>query len=288
MDMKYLFSVNVDTCNDPEEIPLLSSLHMKAYLDYLHAPSQDEVDAPFDAETMDKVKLELYRLADTYGEMPSIKEQIDTLDWSVQEVLVGTVRNQEQLDFCLKENIYYVPGRLVPLEKDGDITYIALHEEGLDGEPCIRYYGRVLALDQAKRHIIPVPMSRDNGNENYLLVRVKEWLKLDKPIPIHDTYKGKPRYTKFFLLQHCNRSYQLFCIRSAEDYHTCATVIHAYNHRCFSPNLHVIGGKLVLRTEGDDFVVMNEHGRLVDRFPVSLYEKHPSSVIFRLSDLMKQ
>lgn len=288
MNTKIINTVNDISSENPESASLLTSLHMKAYLDYLHTASAGtETEAPYPLEMMLRIRQELYRATRNYGEIPSIKEQLLSLNWSLRDVLVGTVRSQEQLAFCLKENRYYFPAKFMPAETDAQPRYVALHEEGLDGEACIRCYGKIMAFDQVQRSAIPVSMSRDNGEEAYVLVYVKEWRTLDNPIPIHDSYKGRPRYTNLFLLQHCNRSYQLFCIRSAEDYHTCATVIKAYNHRYETPNLHVLGDKLILRTEEDDFMVMNAHGRIIDRFPVSLYEAHPASVIFRIADLMK-
>jgi len=272
-----------------EKLPSLTVEHLKTYLDYLHdLAKHSDAPAPFDEDLMACIKEELYGVTQPAMEMPSIDEQLNTLDWSLTNVMVGTVRSQEQLEFCLAAKCYYVPARLVPIEKDDDLEYVALHEEGLDGESCIRYYAKVASLNQYKRSVINFPMSRDNGDEYYLMIYVKEWLTLEHPIPIHDSYKGRPRYTNPFLLHHCNRSYQLFCIRSAEDYRTCASVIKAYNHRYEEANLHILGGKLVLRTEGDSFVVMNAHGREIDRFAISLYEVHPASVIFRLTELMKQ
>ena len=279
---------NDSSQNENTDISLLSSVHIKAYLDYLHtAADASDAECPLSAEVGERIKDELYRIAESYGEIPSIREQLNSINWALKNVMVGTVRSQEQLAYCLQEKIYYVPARLVPLEKDDDLNYVALHEEGIDGEACIRYWGRVASLDQVKRHTIPVPTSRNNGDEYYLLIHISDWQTLERPIPIHDSYKGRPRYTNPFLLQHCNRSYQLFCIRSAEDYKTCASVISAYNHRYDPGNLHIIGGRFILRTEGDDFVIMNASGRMIDRFPTALYENHPASVIFRISDLLK-
>ena len=277
----------IEETTEPEPVAITAQ-DIITYLDYLHTSAHTMEDAkPFDEDVMERIKNELYHTAQTYGEIPSIDEQMDALDWSRRHVMVGTVRSKEQLDYCLKEKCYYVPDRFVPVTLDGEFVYIALHEEGLDGEPCIRYYGKLASACQVRRKEIDVPMSRDNGDELYLMIHIKEWLTLDHPIPIHDSYKGRPRYTNLFLLQHCNRSYQLFSIRSAEDYRMCATLIKAYNHRYEAANLHIIGGRLILRTEGEDFVVMNPSGRIIDRFSVSLYETHPASVVFRLADLLK-
>lgn len=271
-----------------EKVPVvIASDHLTKYLDYVHGLSLDETnEPPYQPAMMEEIKDELYRIAEDYQASPSINRQLDSYPWEHYDVMVGTVRSKEQLLYTLQENAYYVPARLVPEKKDNFLEYVALHEEDIDGQACIRYFGKVDSLAQVERASISVPMSRNNGEELYLMIGVKEWLTLPTPIPIRDSYKGRPRYTNLFLLQHCNRSYQLFCIRSAEDYRTCAAVIRAYNHRYESSNLHIIGGRYISRTEGEEFVVMNAYGREVERFAISLYETHPASVILRLHTLM--
>ncbi len=267
----------------------LSSVHVKAYLDHLHACAAETVEnaPPFDSDVSQRIKEELYRIASSYGEIPSVKEQLDTVNWAVQNVMVGTVRSQKQLAYCLKENFYYIPARLVPEKRDRYLEYVALHVEEADGSAYIKYYGRISNVSMLQRHQIPFPMNRENDQEQYLTITIEEWMTLENPIPVQDTIKGPPHFTNLFLLKHCNRSYQLFSISSAEDYKICASIIKAYNHRYEAGNLHILGGRFIMRTEGEEFVLMNAYGRMVDRFPISLYEKRPSSVIFRIKDLLR-
>ena len=268
----------------------ITPAHIKAYLDYMHAEGEAPMSPPYAPDLMEQIKAQLYRLADLVtppAPSPSIEAQLEACDWNYFDVMIGTVRSQDQLAYCLENNCYYVPARTITEKKSDLPAYVALHEEGLDNQACIRYYGQIELLTQVKRGDIPVPMSRNNDSEEYVIFCVKQWIPMEKPIAIRDSYKGRPRYTNLFLLQHCTCSYQLFAIRSAEDYKTCAAVIKAYNRRYQPTNLHIIGGKFILRTEGEDFVVMNSQGVVVDRFAIGVYENHPASVIFRLSDLMK-
>lgn len=275
------------THKDQADVTPLSSAHMKTYLDHLHACTEMvNTPSPFDSDSSLRIREELYRIASSYGEIPSVKEQLDTVNWAVQEVMVGTVRTKKQLTYCLKENFYYIPARLVPEKRDRDIEYVALHVEE-DGSEYIKYYGRISNVSMLQRHQIPFPMNRENDQEQYLTITVDEWLTLENPIPVQDTSRGLPHYTNMFLLKHCNRSYQLFSIFSAEDYKACASVIKAYNHRYDAGNLHVLGGRFILRTEDEHFILMNAYGRIVDRFPITLYENRPSSVIQRIKNLMR-
>ena len=263
--------------------PVITSKHIKNYLDHVH----EHTPPPYQPPVMSHIKSELYRMAEDYTLSYCIEERLNACDWRYYDIMVGTVRSQEQLDYCLKNQCYYVPSRLVSDTKAVYIDYVALHEDTPQGA-CIRYYGKVDFLNNVERNTIPVPASRDNPQEDYLVLGVITWHKLEQPILVHDSYKGRPRYTNLFLLQHCNRSYQLFCIRSAEDYKICATVIDTYNHRNHPSNLHILGEKFILRTQGDSFMVMNDQGRVVDHFPIALYENRPSVVIRRLSNLTKR
>ena len=268
--------------------PVISAKHIQTYLDYVHEFIGSFDAPPYQPRYMTHIKNELYRMAEDYSSAPCVEKQLRACSWDYFDIMVGTVRSQEQLDYCLKNNCYYVPSRLVSETKATFIEYVALMEHTGQGDACIRYYGKVDFLSDVERCAIPVPMSRDNHEEDYLVLGVVKWNTLDQPIPVHDSYQGGPKYTNLFLLQHCNRSYQLFCIRSAQDYETCATVIAAYNHRFHPSNLHILGESFILRTMDDMFILMNDQGRTIDRFPISLYETRPSTVIKRISRLMKQ
>src|SRR5699024_3779474 len=69
-----------------------------------------------------------------------IEEKLAKVDWSVKDVMVGTVRTAEQLQFNLDKNGYYVPAKYIS-DKQLPIKYIALLEEGLGGTSGIKRYG---------------------------------------------------------------------------------------------------------------------------------------------------
>ena len=151
---------------------------------------------------------------------PCTDEELAAASFSRLDVLVGTVRSDEQLSHCVESNTYYVPAKTVT-PADLPVAFIALYEEGLTCPNGISRYGRVTETRVVKRSDIPVPMSRQNPDEAYYLFTVEGWAYLEHPIAIQDTVRGKPMFTNEFLLTHCRRSYQLLCIRSPEAYRLC-------------------------------------------------------------------
>lgn len=139
---------------------------------------------------------------------------------SARDVLVGTVRSDWQMDYCLESLTYYVPARALPPE-ELMVSVVALYEEGLSRRPGIKRYGEVTETRVVRRADIPVPMSRSNGEEAYYLFSVAEWRYLESPILIEDTGRGRPMLTSRFLLTHCTRSWQLVAITSPAEYRLC-------------------------------------------------------------------
>ncbi len=140
------------------------------------------------------------------------------VNWAVRDVMVGTVRSTEQLQFCLNTKGYYAPERLLP-DSVFPVRHIALLENGVSDLTGIRHHGAVERIYKVQRGRIPVPMrNRGNPDEIYYYFEVDQWELLPAPIAIRDSYKGKPEFTNRFLLEHCSGSYQLFSISSESQW----------------------------------------------------------------------
>lgn len=99
----------------------------------------------------------------------------------VRDVLVGVLRNRQQLDICLEKGFYHIPAQnlSVPVE---DISCIAIYQsKNLFGDnSCIRYYGMVDSYNLLKRsEITEIPK---NSDKSYYKFTISNWQKLDKPI----------------------------------------------------------------------------------------------------------
>lgn len=216
-----------------------------------------------------------------------IEERLEKYDWSVRDVMVGTVRSKEQLDFNMDKKGYYVPAKYIT-DDDLPIRYIALHEEGIGGESGIKVVGEVLTAQKLKRGKIPVSMSRNNADETYYYFTVRSWKPLDKTIAIKDSSKGKPRFTNKLLLDTCTQSYQLFEITTEEEYRLMQELNNAFGEG-------VVGGKKVFKindkfsitTLNGKFTIMNIAGQIIDEVPIENFQKRPRVTFEKIKKMVK-
>lgn len=138
-----------------------------------------------------------------------IEEKLATVDWEKRDVLIGTFRSVEQFNTCFEKNFYYVPEKQVGKERL-PIHWIALYQTntkfGEKGE--IRYYGEVIGLSRVRRrNITEVPLSRNNPEEIYYRITVKEWKDITKINASGKAILPKESgfivdFTNMFLLEH--------------------------------------------------------------------------------------
>jgi len=217
------------------------------------------------------------------------EKQLSQLDWSEKDVMVGTVRTPEQLQFCLKTGLYYAPSRLVP-QQALPIRYIALHEEDLGDPPGIRRWGEVLQMETRPRSSIPVSMRPGaNPQEDYCCFTVKAWSPLPHPIDIVDTFRGRPQFTSPFLLQHCTKSYQLFAISSEADYRLMLQIYDILDrHSDGAMTVRRISGSHGLVIADRCLMAVNTQGHILEKIPLSSLSRHPRAGFLRLKAAIKQ
>lgn len=147
-----------------------------------------------------------------------IEEKLAKVDWSRRDVLVGTLRGSEHLQWCLSKKAFLVAASRIK-EENFPIRYVALYETeaAFGDEAKIKYYGEVKTIEVVSGEsdalgdsftLIP--------NEQYYLLRVKSWKTLENPIKPKE--KGfYQMYTNLFLLQNSSFVNELF-LRSEEEY----------------------------------------------------------------------
>ena len=208
-----------------------------------------------------------------------IEEKLAKVDWSVLDVMVGTVRTEEQLNFNIKKRGYYAPVRFIS-EDQLPVRYVALHEENIGNEPGIKRYGEVLTTQKLPRSKIPVTMRKGaNPNEQYYYFTVREWIDLPKTIAIQDSFRGKPQFTNKFLLDHCNKSYQLFAISSEEEYRLMSEINRAFKNLDASTAenstvYHINEQHSVIVADGF-FTIANASGDILDRIAINDFSNSP-------------
>ena len=214
------------------------------------------------------------------------------INWAVKDVMVGTVRTEEQLHFNLIQCSYYVPARLVP-DEYFPLRYIALHEEELIDESGIKRFGEVISVRKIKRGTIPVTMRpKANPDEVYYYFAVKEWVELPRSIAIQDTFRGKPQFTNKFLLDHCRKSYQLFVISSEEEYRLMSEIENMIGNSDAEPvadtAVYRVKGRTAITVTGGFLTAANENGEILERIAVSDYVRHPRAGFIRIKKVVLQ
>ena len=221
-----------------------------------------------------------------------IEERLAKVDWSVKDVMVGTVRTEEQLKFNIEKNGYYVPARFITNDML-PIRYIALHEQDIGSENGIKKYGEVLTTQKIRRGKIPVPMRKSTDpNEQYYYFTVRKWESLPQTIEIQDTWKGAPQFTNKFLLDNCTKSYQLLAIASEEEYRLMVEINKAFDDLDASTAkdntaAYRINDTHTIAMLDGYFTIMNDSGDILDRISICSFAKGPRAGFNKIKKMIE-
>ncbi len=117
------------------------------------------------------------------SEVPQMIAKTERSDDSfrVRSVLLGPLRNRDQLNICLGGNFYHIPAD--KLEADvGDVSHIAIYQsKNFYGKDAgIRFWGKVISCEKIKRsELTQIPKKSD---ELYYLFKVESWKRLKNDI----------------------------------------------------------------------------------------------------------
>lgn len=140
------------------------------------------------------------------------------------DMLVGSLRNREQLDLCLKYNFYHMPQKF--LERNvSEIRYIALYQsKNLFGEYAgINYYGLVTSAESLKRsQIREIPKM---SSDMYYKFSIEKWIRL--PQCIKATGAGSFfSYTNINMLLSAKTTFELY-FKTADEHKLYHSVMNA-------------------------------------------------------------
>ena len=204
----------------------------------------------------------------------AVKEKTSAACLGIKDVMIGTIRSPGQLEFNLKNNCYYTPARFVKKE-NLPVKCITLYEDDADGTPCIKRRAMVSNAKIVKRKAIPVPLSRNNGDELYYYFTLENWKLMENSIAVKDTYKGKPLFTNMFLLDNCKYSYQLFCVDSFDEYKLIQKIEEALSGELETGNTYQINNKCSFKFAENKFFVLNNFGDIIFILSAFDYSKKP-------------
>lgn len=217
-----------------------------------------------------------------------IEEKLAVVDWDKRDVLIGTFRSKEQFAICFEKKFYYIPKKWLPDEKL-PIHYVALYQtKNLFGSKAkIRYYGEVLSISLVKRsRIKEIPFTRNNGDELYYRMTVREWTRLQKPILPKEKglYLG---YTNLFLLQHSEFVQELL-VESEEQYRFYTELKRNANSSVINENEtepgFSCGDVKFIFSEGK--ILALKEGKIVESCLISEFGRRPTEMYRRMQKVV--
>ena len=219
-----------------------------------------------------------------------IEDRLKKVDWSKNDVLVGSLGSREQWDDCYKRRYYYVPVANISSDYH-QVNYIAIYQsKNLFGKDAgIRYYGEVVDTEIVRRSDLNNIGGHTDKNAMCYRFEIKEWTQLDNKIAFEKDWVFRPRYTNHFLLYHCKTTYELFNIKSDVNYRL------VYELRRLHEKMRVLDNSKELFVRiNDSLSVFNDENyiRIYDgnkecfRKPTSIFAQKPSEVFEDIKDCL--
>lgn len=133
-----------------------------------------------------------------------------------RNVLVGTLKNKEQLEINLENKFYHTKCTNVNL-MEREVKYVAIAQsKKLFGEDAgVLYYGKVESIELIKRRYIKEIPS--DSEEMYLRFNIEEWIKLTNKIEVQGYQVRKIMYTTEYLLKNASNVGDL-CIKERNEF----------------------------------------------------------------------
>lgn len=239
--------------------------------DMLDALISDSPDSAFERATLPR----------------GIEDKLTRTDWKKRDVLVGALRNKEQLEICLKYRFYHIPASHIN-EAALPIHYVAIYQSKniFDKEAGVRYYGEVTRCSLVKRREIKeLPK---NSDELYYRLEIKGWKEMNVPLVAKEV-RDFPFFTNMFLLQHCSEVPDLR-IKTAEEYRLYTELKRLSQDSGISDEENGSGfkynDKMVVLENG--VIQVLDSGGIVEQVTVESFARKPSAVFSKLKERLKK
>ncbi len=207
-----------------------------------------------------------------------IEEKLAKTDWNTMDVLVGSVRSQEQYDYCIEHKYYYVPANMIPDERF-PVRYVAMYLSRKSDRPGIHCYGTVIRTEKVRRKEISFPSFGSDPEKPYYRFAVSNWTKLKETVVYRDDRVYQPRFTNLFLLENCSETYELFNIRSEEQYRLLTEMKRAFSSSGLETRqdepLYRIDEKHSIWAHDGYFELINGSGDNIESFQFEDFKRHP-------------
>lgn len=211
-----------------------------------------------------------------------LEERLEKVDWTRENVLVGSLSSKEQWEDCFNKNYYYVPKSSIRVGYH-QVEFIAVYQsKKLFGENAgVLYYGEIEETSLVKRSEVNKLGGRTHPDAKCYRFEIKKWEKLPLRIEFEKDWVYRARYTNSFLLKNSKSTFELFNIRSEEDYRL------VYELRRIQENLRVQDNSQELFVKinesvsvynDETYIRVYDSGREILRRSTSDFRKSPSVV----------
>ena len=189
-----------------------------------------------------------------------------------RNVLIGSLKNKEQLKINLDNKFYHTSASNVDL-MNRKIDYIALAQSKntFGEEGGISYYGKIKEIRTVKRREI-VEISKDS-DEEYYRFEIEEWVKLPKKILVDRYQVRKIIYTSKYLLFNSSTVREL-TIKSVEEFRLWKELMRLQSSE--SKEGFFFRGKEIL-IQGENIRIVC--GSYINEIPLKMVRECPKKVI---------
>ena len=210
-----------------------------------------------------------------------IEAKLAKVDWSIRDVLIGTLSRAGQLETCLQHNFYHIP---VSKLKDSDfpIRYVAIYQsKALFGAAAgIRYYGEVTkCIPLPRNEIREIPSEK---TKLYYRFEVKEWKQLSRPI-IAKEMSFVRYFTNLFLLEHSTEMPELW-IKTEEEYRFYSELKRAVTDANINDGEHNLG--FILKDYYIDFndgmICVSKDKHIFAKYNLVDFSRSPNAIFRRM------
>ena len=209
-----------------------------------------------------------------------IEAKLAKVDWSVRDVLIGTLSSRQQLNVCLNHRFYHIPAARLK-DSEFPVRYVAIYQSKtlFGAEAGVQYYGEVTKCVPVRRgEITEIQARPGTENELYYRFEIKEWKHLSKPIAAKEMGFVKS-FTNLFLLEHSAEMPELW-IHSEEEYRLYSELKRAVNDTTINDEDNNLGfnfGNFTL-TFDDGQILVAKGTRVFAQYAISDFSRSPNAV----------
>ena len=219
-----------------------------------------------------------------------IEAKLAKVDWSVRDVLIGTLSSRQQLNVCLNHRFYHIPAARLK-DSEFPVRYVAIYQSKIlfGAEAGVQHYGEVTKCIPVRRGEITELKARP-GTENELYYRfeIKEWKRLSKPIAAKEMGFVKS-FTNLFLLEHSAEMPELW-IRSEEEYRLYSELKRAVNDTTINDEDNNLGfnfGNFTI-TFDDGQILAAKGAQVFAQYAISDFSRSPNAVFRQMQKEFSQ